>query len=260
LTKNRFLMNLSWELENLFRFPFPELLLGLFTVMVFLPKYSGSNMSGELGAFSWQRVTHELAWRSAYQAAFYSLQAYLPIIILASIFATMTFAYEIENGLLKVHLSHPSSRRSLFASKWLACFLIVFTTLSCTLLLFNFLYLPQNNAYLVINIDLPLKVLAVAASEAFFVVSLTVSFSIFSRKASVSLVGSFATLYIIQLASQTTNLVFLPPASFYQQVEILLSSMGPKLSDLFNFLTIPLISVFLMAISYIYFSRRLEMP
>jgi ABC-type transport system involved in multi-copper enzyme maturation permease subunit len=172
----------------------------------------------------------------------------------------MTFAYEIENGLLKVHLSHPSSRRSLFASKWLACFLIVFTTLSCILLLFTFLYLPQNDAYLLINLDLPFKVLAIAASEAFFVVSLTVSFSVFSRKASVSLVGSFATLYVIQLASQTTNLAFLPPASFYQQVEILLSSMGPKLSDLFDFLTIPLVSVFLIAVSYIYFSRRLEMP
>jgi len=257
VTKNRFLMNLTWELKNLFRFPFPEILLALFTYMVFRPNPGLFTSSFE--SLSWPGATSYLTFNSAYHTAFYSVSAYLPMAILASIFATLVFAYEIENGLLKVHFSHPTSRRAIFSSKFLSCFLIVFVTLSCSLLFFVFLYIPENNLYLIINSRLTLSILLPAALESFFIVSLTVSFSIFSRRASISLVGSFATVYIIQLLSQTENLTFLPPAAFYWHVEFLFSHTGPKLSALPNFLVLPIVSTLLTIISYIYFSRRLEL-
>ncbi len=256
MTKNKFAISLAWELKNLFRFPFPEILLALFTYMVFTPHGGGGGFS--LENVSWQRITYHLAEDSSYLGALYSVSAYLPMAILASIFATVAFAYEIENGLLKVHLSHPTSRRAIFLSKFLSCFLIIFATLSCSILFFAFLYIPENALYLIIYPHLTLRMLFIAASESFFIVSLTVSFSIFSKKASTSLVGSFATVYIIQLLSDATNLNFVPPESFYGQVEFLFSRIGPKLSELPNFLTIPLASIILIIISYVYFSRRLE--
>jgi len=259
MPKNRFLMNLTWELKHLFRFPFPEILLALFTYMVFLPHGGGYSSSFDLENLSWQRITYNLAFYSTQRGALYSVSAYLPMAILASIFATLAFAYEIENGLLKVHLSHPISRRAVFLSKFLSCFLIVFTTLSCSLLFFAFLHIPENNLYLIIYPDLTLGMLLLAALESFFIVSLTVSFSIFSRTPSISLVGSFATVYIVQLLGETANLTFLPPASFYGQVEFLFSRIAPKLSELPDFLFIPLVSTSLTMISYVYFSRRLEL-
>jgi ABC-type transport system involved in multi-copper enzyme maturation permease subunit len=259
MTKNRFLMNLTWELKNLFRFPFPEIILALFTYMVFLPRMGGYSSSFGLENLVWRRITWLLAFVSTQRGAFYSVSAYLPMAILASIFATLAFAYEIENGLMKVHLSHPTSRRAIFLSKFLSCFLIVFTTLSCSLLFFAFLDIPENALHLIINSHLTLGVLLVAALETFFIVTLTVSFSIFSKKASVSLVGSFAAVYIIQLLSETANLTFLPPTSFYGQVYFLFSRSGPKLSGLPDFLVIPFVSTFLAIISYVYFSRRLEL-
>lgn len=256
MIKNRFLMNLMWELKNLFRFPFPEIILALFTYMIFQP--STGLYTGSFESLSWPWITYRLTFTSTYRTAFYSIQAYLPMVILASIFATLAFAYEIENGLLKVHFSHPTSRRAIFSSKFLSCFLIIFATLSCSLLFFVFLYIPENNLYLIINSHLTLSIILLAALESFFITSLAVSFSIFSRKASISLVCSFATVYIIQLLSQTEGLTFLPPAAFYWQVEFLFS-YSQKLSALPYFLSIPIISILLTVFSYIYFSRRLEL-
>ena len=258
MKKNRFLINLTWELKNLFRFPFPEILLILFTYMVFIPSGGGGSPSYDLESLSWQRITYDIAFRSGYRGAFHSVSAYLPMAILACVFATLVFAYEIENGLLKVHLSHPTSRRTIFLSKFLSCFLIIFATLSCTLLFFIFLYIPENALYLVIYPRFTLGILLLAALESFFIVSLTVFISIFTKKASISLVGSFATIYIIQLVSEAANLTFLPPASFSGHVEYLFSYIAPKLSELPNFLVIPLVSASLTIIAYVYFSRRLE--
>lgn len=259
MTRNRFLLNLTWELRNLFRFPFPEILLALFTYMVFAPHGGGLSGSFDLESLSWQTITYTLAFHSTRRSALYSVEAYLPMAILASIFATLVFASEIENGMLKVHLSHPGSRRAIFLSKFLSCFLIIFTTLACTLLFFAFLHIPENALHLIINSRLTLGILLLAALESFFIVSLTASFSIFSRRASISLVGSFATVYIIQLLGEAANLTLLPPASFYGQVEFLFSRIGPRLSELPDFLVIPLVSTFLTIISYVYFSRRLEL-
>lgn len=254
MTKNRFLISLVWELKNLFRFPFPEILLALFTYMVFLP--SGGMTGGPFT--SWQSITYHVSLHSAYRGALHANAAYLPMVILASIFATLTFAYEIENGTLKVHLSHPTSRGIIFLSKFLSCFLIVFTTLSCTLILFIFLYIPENTLYLITYIILPLKIILLAALESFFVVSFMVSFSILSRRTAISLIGSFATIYSIQLLSEAANLPFLPPASFYGQVEYLFSRISPTL-NLSDFLMSPIVAAILIIISYIYFSRRLEL-
>ena len=191
-------------------------------------------------------------------AAFSSVLAYLPLAILGSIFGTLAFAYEIENGLLKVHLSQPTSKSAVFLSKWISCFLVIFATLSCTLLFFTFLYIPQNDLYLIINADLTLKMLALAALETFFIISVTVPFSIFSKKASMSLVGSFASLYILQLLSQTAGISYFPPASFYNQVELLFAGSG-FLARLFNSLPSLVFAAGLTVASYVYFSRRLEL-
>jgi ABC-type transport system involved in multi-copper enzyme maturation permease subunit len=262
LRKNRFLLNLAWELKNLFRFPFPEILLALFTFMMFLwsPSISTGNMV--LGDMPWQYITRKVAIFSAYWTGDYSVEAYLPQAILGSIFATLAFAHEIENGLLKVHLSHPTSKRAIFMSKWLSCFLALFTTLSCALLFFAFLYVPQNGFYMVMNPDMFSGVLVLAALETFFVVSVTVSFSLFSRKASISLVGSFATLYIVQLLSRTSGLTFLPPASFQDQSSSMFALSSSPFANFFGlpqFFAVPLFSAVLTVLSYIYFSRRLEL-
>lgn len=264
MSESRFLMNLAWELKKVFRFPFPEIMLALFTYMLFVSRMLDFSYTSDLENLSWQRLTYRLSFYSAHGGALYSVSAYLPMAILSSIFATLAFAYEIENGLMKVHLSHPTSKRSIFLSKWVSCFVIIFATLSCAMLFFAFLKVPENNLYLLVNSKLILGMLLIAASESFFIVSLTVAFSILSGKASVSLVGSFATVYVIQLVGDAANLSFLPPTSFYGQVEFLFrkvfySLTGPHLSGLPNFLVMPIASSFLTVLCYIYFSRRLEL-
>ncbi len=258
MTKNRFLISLSWELKNLFRFPFPEILLALFTFMVFLPSTGAYSASINLDSISWRQIASDVTWKSTRTAASASVSAYLPLAILGSIFATLAFAYEIENGLLKVHLSQPTGKSAVFLSKWISCFLVIFATLSCTLLFSMFLYIPQNGLYLIVNGDLTVKTLVLAALETFFMVSVTVSFSVFSKKASISLVGSFATLYVLQLLSQTASIIYIPPASFFSLVELLFAGSG-FLARLYESLPSLVFALGLAVASYVYFSRRLEL-
>ncbi len=257
MSKKRFIVSLTWELKSLFRFPFPEVLIALFTYMIFLPRGGGFSFTVS-ESLIWEEITRTIAFHTARNAARFSFFVYIPMGIFASIFATLAFAYEIENGLLKVHLSHPVSRRSIFLAKLLSCFLIVFITFSASLLSYNFLQITENALYLTLSPDLILKVLLMAALQSLFVVSVTISFSLYSRKTSVSLVGSFATIYLIQLLSESANLKFLPPICFREHASFLFSRPTPELSQLPSFLTIPLVSAFLIIFSYLFFSRRLE--
>lgn len=258
MSKNRFIVSLTWELKSLFRFPFPEVLLALFTYMIFLPRGSGFAFTVSSESLKWEEITRTIAFHTTRNVAQFSFFAYIPMGIFASIFATLAFAYEIENGLLKVHLSHPISRQSIFLAKLLSCFLIVFITFSASLLSYAFLDVTENAFYLILSPDLILKVLLVTALQSLFMLSVTISFSLYSARTSVSLIGSFATIYLIQLLSESANLEFLPPISFREQASFLFSNTLPKLSQLPNFLIIPLVSVFLIVCSYLFFSRRLE--
>lgn len=258
MSKNRFIVSLTWELKSLFRFPFPEVLLAMFTYMIFLPRGGGFGFTVSSESLIWEEITRTIAFYITRDAAQFSFFAYIPMGIFASIFATLAFAYEIENGLLKVHLSHPICRRNIFLAKLLSCFLIVFVTFSASLLFYAFLDITENALYLILSPDLVLKVLLMAALQSLFMISVAISFSLYSGKTSVSLIGSFATIYLIQLLSESANLEFLPPISFREQASFLFSKAFPKLSQLPNFLTIPLVSVFLIIFSYLFFSRRLE--
>lgn len=258
MRKKKFTASLTWELKSLFRFPFPEVLLALFTYMIFLPRGGGFCFTVSAENLIWEEITRNIAFHTTADAAQFSFFAYIPMAIFASIFATLAFAYEIENGLLKVHLSHPISRRSIFLSKLLSCFFIVFTTFSASLLSHTFLQITENALYQILSPDLILKLLLTAALQSLFMISVTISFALYSGKTSVSLIGSFATIYLIQLLSESAKLEFLPPIAFREQASFLFFKSAPKLSQLPNFLTLPLVSVFLIIFSYLFFSRRLE--
>jgi ABC-type transport system involved in multi-copper enzyme maturation permease subunit len=249
--------SLQWELRNLFRFPFPEVLLALFTYMVFLPR--GGSFGFSLQEIVWGEITRKITFQMVSETARYTFFAFLPMAIFASIFATLAFAYEIENGLLKLYLSHPTSKRTIFLSKFLSCFLVVFLVFSSSLLAYTFLQTTENILYVILSPDLIFKLLLLAALETLFMTSIMVTFSLFSKKAALSLIGSFATIYLLQILSENVNLGFLPPISFRQQASFLFSPVATfDLEQLLNILITPIISVLLIIVSYLYFSRRLE--
>lgn len=257
MRKNKFISSLTWELKNLFRFPLPGVLLAVFTYMIFLPRGGGYAFTVSPENIVWEEITRKISFHAIYRAALFSFYVYVPMGIFASIFATLIFAYEIENGVLKAHLSHPISRRTLFLSKLSSCFLIVFTTFSASLLAHAFLRDTGNAFYVVLSADLLLRLLLTVALQSLFMVSIAVSFSLYSRKTSVSLVGSFATIYLIQLLGESANLKFLPPRSFRELASFLLAS-PPNFSQFLNFAAIPITSAFLIIFSYLFFSKGLE--
>ncbi|MEM3627001.1 MAG: ABC transporter permease subunit [Candidatus Bathyarchaeia archaeon] len=255
---NKFLATLMWELKNLCRFPFPETLLAMFVYIAFVSHGSHFSFSVPLEYLDWLKINRELAYHTLEEAARLSSEVYLPLGIFVTIFTTLSFAYEIENGLLKVYFSHPISKKGIFLSKFLSCFFLIYATFSISFLTYALLKIPENIPYLIFSVDLIFKLLLLTALECFFMASLTTSFSIFSEKASVSLIGSFAIIYILQLLSESVRLPYLPPISFKEQAFTLFSSTPPQFYDILNFASTPIISTFLILLSYIYFSRRLE--
>ena len=257
MRKNKFISSLTWELKNLFRFPLPGVLLAVFTYMIFLPRGGGYAFTVSPENIVWEEITRNISFHAIYRAARFSFYVYVPMGIFASIFATLVFAYEIENGVLKAHLSHPISRRSIFLSKLSSCFLIVFTTFSASLLAHAFLQDTKNAFYVILSTDLLLRLLLTVALQSLFMVSIAVSFSLYTGKTSVSLVGSFATISLIQLLGESADLKFLPPTSFRELASFLFTPT-PKFSQFSNFAAIPITSAFLIIFSYLFFSRRLE--
>lgn len=260
MQRSKLSATLMWELKNLSRFPLPEALLALFVYVFFMRRGGVFCFSAHLEGLDWLGFNRTIAFHTILGAAHLSSQAYIPMGIFASILATLSFAYEIENGLLKVYLSHPISRAGVFLSKFLSCFFLIYTAFSTSLLTYALLRIPENTPYFVFSGDLVLRMLFLAAVECFFVVSLAISFSIFSERASVSLIGSFVVIYILQLVSGSVGLPYLPPTSFREQAFLLFSSIPPQFSDILNFAVAPMISTVLVVFSYLNFSRRLEIP
>jgi len=249
---------LTWDLKNLFRFPFPEVMLALFTYITFLPRGGSFSFTVLQESLIWEEITRKLAFYTIRDAAGFSFLAYLPLSLFASIFVTLSFAYEIENALMKVHLSHPISRRNIFLSKLTSCFLITFLTFSGSLLAYSFLRIPENFLSVIFSLDLISKLLLLVALETLFITSLAVSFSLYSGKASVSLIGSFATFYFIQVLSENANLEFLPPIAFRNQADFLFAFSATKSAEVTSLLAAPVASAVLLLFSYLYFSRRLQ--
>lgn len=258
MKKTRFIHGLTWELKNLFRFPFPEVMLALFTYIMFLPRGGTFGFNIPQDSMIWEEITRKLAFYIIRDTAGFSFLAYLPMSLFTSIFVTLSFAYEIENGLMKVHLSHPTSRKNIFLSKLTSCFMITFLTFSTSLLAYLLLRIPENFLSAIFSLDLILKLLLLAASETFFVTSLAVAFSLYSGKASVSLIGSFATFYFVQVLSENANLKFLPPIAFREQASFLFAITFSKSVDIAGLIAVPIASVLLTFFSYLYFSRRMQ--
>jgi ABC-type transport system involved in multi-copper enzyme maturation permease subunit len=258
MKKTRFMYSLTWELKNLFRFPFPEIMLALFTYITFLPRGGVFSFTVLQENLIWEAMTRKLAFYTIRDAAAFSFVAYLPMSLFASIIATLSFAYEIENGLMKVQLSHPTSRKNIFLSKLTSCFLIIFLTFSASLLAYSFFSIPENSLSMILSLDLILRMLLLVALETLFVTSLAVSFSLYSGKASVSLIGSFVTFYFIQVLSENANLEFLPPIAFRNQADFLFVSSTTRFADMTSLLAAPVASAVLILLSYVYFSRRMQ--
>jgi hypothetical protein len=96
------------------------------------------------------------------------------------------------------------------------------------------------------------------ALETLFVTSLAVSYSLYSGKTSVSLIGSFATFYFIQVLSENANLEFLPPIAFRNQADFLFTFSSARFADITSLLVAPVASAVLILFSYLYFSRRMQ--
>jgi ABC-type transport system involved in multi-copper enzyme maturation permease subunit len=127
----------AWEVRTLLRFPMLEVLVAFFVFQAFSLKSVLGSLTVPPGA-TWDATAGQLALVSA-QAGFQTLgDLYLPVAVFASIFATVTLTHDFESGYLKLLLSHPVSRASVFWAKYATIASITFASLVASILLVVF--------------------------------------------------------------------------------------------------------------------------
>lgn len=238
---------MRWELSNITRFPILEIFVFLLVFNVFsLITGAGGGSSGTLQ--SWNTIATKVSENFLRESVSYSIQVFLPLGLFASIFASLSFAYEMEKGTTKLYLSHPIDRTTLFTAKVFSLFLVLFSVIIYSVLLRTFFFDPSLFNYILTN-DRILQLLLICFLNVLFVLSITVFISVLTKNTAFSFVGSFFIIYVLTLIRSD----YVPPRFFFVLNDHL--NKGLYISDL----GVPLISVLLLLFSY-YLFKRGEFP
>jgi ABC-type transport system involved in multi-copper enzyme maturation permease subunit len=231
---------MRWELSNITRFPILEIFVFLLVFNVFsLITGAGGGSSGTLQ--SWGTIATKVSENFLRESISYSIQVFLPLGLFASIFASLSFAYEMEKGTTKLYLSHPIDRTTLFAAKAFSLFLVLLSVIIYSVLLRTFFFDPSLFKYL--------QLLLICFLSVIFILSVTVFISVLTKNTAFSFVGSFFIIYVLTLIRSD----YVPPRFFFVLNDHL--NKGLCVSDL----GVPLISVLLLLFSY-YLFKRGEFP
>lgn len=257
---------LSWELKNITLFPIVEVFTGLLVLQVVSSSMLGARTIS-LFYYPDASVLQDLMFfRLMRQIVGSLISAYISVSFIAVVSATMLFAYQFEAGASKLYLSLPVKRSRYFAAKFLVCFLVPFLML----VIIGFsteLFLNPSSAFFFFASPLAiLWTLLIAGDMVFFVVSVALTISVFSRSTAVSLISSLALLYGLQLSSGYISVPVLPPDSLSRGFYYFLFSTQtsfwqqfPGLTGVCVLVLTPVVSACLLVVSYFYYCRRFEL-
>ncbi|RLG95426.1 hypothetical protein DRO37_02485 [Candidatus Bathyarchaeota archaeon] len=238
-----------WELSSITRL---KIVLPLVAFMFFTsalrPIESGmTEFSGMNIPFGW--LARQISWGSIRSLG----NIYLALAFFSAVLASASFAGEIDSGLLKFYLSLPLSRLKVFTSKFLAGYMLLFlsglaaTCYSAIMEAAEGLLIIIPRSPIIYLLDPALFL----AQELLFTFSVSIYFSVVSRRAWQSSLYSILTLYSFYTIAQINPRLrwFFPPDIF----SIAFSRMIHLYIVFYT-----LLSIALLCLSCYLFVRRLE--
>jgi len=262
----KFIRVLMWQLREVTRFPILEFLTALLVFQVFYASSLAARSISFLFFPEWEMVQSLMVFRLMREIAGSLLAAYIPTTFMVAVIATMSFAYQFETGLMKTYLSLPTKKSHYFLAKVFACFLIPFMMLIVISFATEFFLNPATLFFFFVSPEAFVKTLLLTGEMVFFIVSVCVTVSLFSRHTAVSLITSLAILYGLQLLGGSMGLPVLPPASLSQGLFYFLFHSQdsywrqyPGWEGIGVLALTPVVSLSLVLISYTYYSRRFEL-
>jgi hypothetical protein len=262
----KFLEVLIWQLRESTRFPILEFLAALLVFQVFYASLFAARGVSFLFFPEWGVVQSLMVLRLMREIARSLLSAYIPTTFIVVVIATMSLAYQFETGLMKMYFSLPAKRSHYFFAKFFVCFLIPFIMLIVTSLLTEFFLNPIGLFFLFVSPEALVGTLLLTGEMVFFIVSVSVAVSLFSRHTAVSLISSLVILYSLELLGGSMELPILPPKSLSHGLfQFFFFSQNnywrqyPGWEGIGVLALTPVVSLSLVLISYVYYSKRLEL-
>ena len=238
-----------WELSSITRL---KIVLPLVAFMFFTsalrPKVSMMTAFSDMNV-PFGSLARDLSWRSISSLG----NIYLALAFFSAVLASASFAGEIDSGLLKFYLSLPLSRLKVFTSKFLAGYMLLFlsglaaTCYSAIMEAAEGLLIIIPRSPIIYLLDPALFL----AQELLFTFSVSIYFSVVSRRAWQSSLYSILTLYSFYTIAQINPRLrwFFPPDIF----SIAFSRMIHLYIVFYT-----LLSIALLCLSCYLFVRRLE--
>lgn|GEM_PF-2002792 len=241
------LILLKWELASLFRL---KVILPL-TAFMFFTSQLGAGIGGGTSVSNDKELlsiilARFLGWMGSDSVS----GLYLALSFFSAILVSTSFASEFESGILKFYVSLPTSRLKIFAIKFLAEFIIVFSIGLGAIYYLMFMKAPGD--FLGLLAASPFYVLQPCISlvlATLFTFAVSMYFSVNSRRAWHASLYSLITLYSFYSVRQVAPGAqwFLPPYAF---------AWG--LSEMTSAIYTTFFSVLLICLSCYIFIRKLE--
>jgi len=241
------LILLKWELASLFRL---KVILPL-TAFMFFTSHLGAGIGGSVSVGDNQELLSTwlarfLGWMGSDSVS----GLYLALAFFSAILISTSLASELESGILKFYVSLPTSKLKIFALKFLAEFIIVFSIGLSAIYYLMFMKAPGD--FLGLLAASPFYVLQPCISlvlATLFAFAVSMYFSVNSRRAWHASLYSLITLYSFYSIRQVAPSAqwFFPPYTF---------AIG--ISEMTSALYTTFFSILLICLSCYIFVRKLE--
>lgn len=252
----------AWEARNLLRFPMLEVLVAFFIFQAFSIKSFIGSLTVPDG-LKWSNAAGQLALASA-QSGFGNLgELYLPVAVFTSIFAAVAFTHDFESGYLKVLLSHPVSRGSVFWAKCACVGSITFASLFVSLALVVISSNLHDAARLLDIRSTGLMWTGVALAclvVSILLVGVTMLVGVLSKNTALTIAVCIALSFGALLAGNASLSPLLPPQSL-SRADALLYLANPHADHPYFLpvlLSYSLLGIVAGAVAYWFFVRRVE--
>jgi len=253
---------LSWELSDLFRFPILELAVFV-TAFQLIPPTSITPPLVKISYINPIDKTFPFITLGEYLGPHLigtCMKLYLSQAFLTSLFFCLSFSYEAERGFMKLKLSLPISRKSLFLVKIASCFTVL---LIMDVLLFFLGLLLQ---YFPVISLIPTafesisKFLLILTLQLLYLSSVTILISTHQKNLGTALLFSLsATLVPFTIPSIPRYLEIIPPFSTRYFLYFMVGEVALQNIALRALLQV-LISLTMLILSYVRFTRWYEVP
>jgi len=260
-----FIKTFKWELSRITRFPLLEIIFALLVFQVALNMFYLSHISGTGVQLFYSGIVKNVEYLYPHDIGAIIINYLGDIFILMSLIGTILcanfLASEIDNGSVKLFISHPITKTNVFWSKYFSILLIlVFATFLPLIVAFS-LHDPRFILEMFKGYSRILALGYVLICVSFFVTSLAFALSSVTKNVALTAMGSLGILIVINMVSSSHK--YLPGRSLNAIVSLFTGARVTYLTHTQQIIAVvfmPVAGAILVLLAYCHFSRRLELP